>query len=207
MSTDRPNKGDSPLRVHEERVPLAACPPVQAGTRSARADKRPVAPTPLQNARKITMNFSSIVVASVSSLLLLVGLAGCGGEVSGTPAQPLVPVTGTVTLKNQPLAGASVVFTPRGGTPGTGAFGVTDAQGAYALTHKTDSPGVEPGEYVVLITKMAQKDGSPIPEGQSAADVEAIQIVPPAFSDPASESAANKITVSKETTTIHFHVP
>ena len=153
------------------------------------------------------MNTSSIFIASLSSLLLLVGLSGCGGEVSGAPAQALVPVTGKITFKNQPLAGASVVFTPRGETLGTGAFGVTDEQGAYTLTHKTNAPGVEPGEYVVLVTRMALKDGSPIPEGQSAADVEAVQIVPSAFSDPASESAANKVTISNETTTINFDIP
>lgn len=153
------------------------------------------------------MNTSSLLTASLSSFLLLVGLSGCGGEVSGAPAQALVPVSGKVTLKNQPLAGASVVFTPRGATLGTGAFGVTDEQGAFTLTHKSDSPGVEPGEYVVIITKMALKDGSPIPEGQSAADVEAVQIVPSEFSDPASESAANKVTVSTETTAINFDIP
>lgn len=138
---------------------------------------------------------------------LLSGLSGCGGANSGAPTQPLVPISGKVTLKGQPLASASVVFTPRGSTPGAGAYGVTDANGVYVLKHKSESDGVEPGEYAVVISKMAMKDGSPIPEGKTAADVEAVQAVPPAYSDPSSDYAGNKVTVAKDTSTLNFDIP
>lgn len=126
-------------------------------------------------------------------LVLLVVPLGCGGE----EAQPtnLVVVTGTVKYKGKPLSGAALAFVPKGQTTGTGAFSVTDASGRYELTHRTQSPGVEPGTYVVSVSKMALPDGSPIPEGQDAADIGAVQIIPPIYSDPANELNPNQITV------------
>ncbi len=125
--------------------------------------------------------------------VLCIAAAGCGG--SSEPTPELVAVTGTVTFKSEPLAGASISFVPRDGTQGTGAYGVTDDFGKYTLTHRTDASGIEPGTYTVAISKMAMPDGSPIPEGQDAADVGAIQMMPPKYSDPFSETNANIITV------------
>jgi hypothetical protein len=63
------------------------------------------------------------------------------------------------------------------------------------LVHRNQQEGIEPGSYFVTITKMAMKDGSPIPEGKTAADVEAVQMVPPPYSDPTSENVAQQLTV------------
>lgn len=125
--------------------------------------------------------------------VLCIAAVGCGG--SSEPAPELVAVTGTVTFKSEPLVGASVSFVPRDGTPGTGAYGVTDESGKYTLTHRTDAAGIEPGIYTVAVSKMAMPDGRPIPEGQDAADVGAVQIMPPKYSDPFSEMNTNVITV------------
>ena len=73
-------------------------------------------------------------------LLALVALclSGCGSSEGYT----LVPVSGTITLDGQPLAGASVSFQRSGGeaTVGPGSGAVTDASGKYELkTAEADS--------------------------------------------------------------------
>lgn len=75
---------------------------------------------------------------------LLLAAAGCGGGLE------LIPVTGTVTLDDQPLADAAVVFTPVGGGPAASA--TTDAQGRFQLT-TVDRPGAVPGVHLVTVTK------------------------------------------------------
>jgi hypothetical protein len=109
-------------------------------------------------------------------VVLAAGFAGCSGGGGREPT--LVPVSGTVTLDGKPLAGASVSFVPQAGTEGAGAFGTTDAEGRYTLDHRSGKPGIEPGTYTVSFSKMGLKDGSPIPPGKTAADVEAVEQVP-----------------------------
>lgn len=137
-------------------------------------------------------------------LLLASAAAGCG---SAERKFDLVPVTGKVYMGKEPLKRASVVFTPRKGTVGIGGVGATDDEGKFTLSAKGDAPGIEPGEYVVTFTKWAQKDGSPIPEGKTAADVEAVQIVPAAYSDANLESPPNVVTVKKEGGNFDFQIP
>ena len=76
----------------------------------------------------------------------------------------LVPVAGTVTVNDQPLANATVTFIPKDGTPGFGGVGKTDAAGRYKLRgSRDDAPGVPPGEYRVVISKRLMPDGSEVP--------------------------------------------
>ena len=57
------------------------------------------------------------------ALLILLLMVGCG------PSRPrLYPVTGTVTYKDQPVAGAQVTFVSAEGRP---AQGTTDAAGKF----------------------------------------------------------------------------
>lgn len=84
---------------------------------------------------------------------------GCGG--SGP-----VPVTGKVTVDGVPVAGAGVLFTPKGG--GRPAHGETKADGTYELTTARPGDGALPGEYVVTIVwdepvhpYLAFRDGAP----------------------------------------------
>lgn len=105
---------------------------------------------------------------------------GCGGGENVVPDE-LMEVTGAVTLDGESLSNASVIFTPQPGTKGNGAFGVTDNSGKYSLSHKSGKAGIEPGKYYVTFSKWAMPDGSPIPEGKTAADVEAKQVVPKKF--------------------------
>ena len=75
----------------------------------------------------------------------------------------LVPVTGTVTLDGEPVAGALVTYIPTG-TKTEGVFdaaGETDEQGKYKLmTSEGQAEGATPGEYRVVISKLVKADGS-----------------------------------------------
>jgi hypothetical protein len=62
-------------------------------------------------------------------------------------------VTGKVTYKGQPVAGAHVSFHPKSGQ-GPGAFGRTDAEGAFALQTYEPGDGAAAGEYVVTVQKI-----------------------------------------------------
>ena len=75
---------------------------------------------------------------------LILLLAGCDG-------QSHFPVTGTITLGDAPLAGATISFVPvgEGGTP---AIGRTGEDGAYTVEVSSDLGGLEPGTYRVRIT-------------------------------------------------------
>lgn len=74
-------------------------------------------------------------------------LSGCGGGSGG-----LLPVKGTVTLDDKPLAGATVTFQPleAGGSP---SYGQTDASGSYTLEFAAGKPGAMPGKHQVRISK------------------------------------------------------
>ena len=78
-------------------------------------------------------------------LLLLTVVPACG------PSGPRpVPVSGTVTVDGQPMAGASVMFMPQStGQPGVG---VTDEAGKFRLTTGSSQEGVLPGAYKVTVT-------------------------------------------------------
>jgi hypothetical protein len=115
-------------------------------------------------------------------LLACVVFSGCPG---GGPAAPDVyPVTGTVRLDGEPVGGVSISFAPLD-APGGGGFAVSDTSGKFSLRSKDQREGVPAGKYRVLCTKMAMPDGSPIPEGQMAADVGAENSLPAIYSDPA----------------------
>lgn len=109
-------------------------------------------------------------------LVLVLALGGCGAKVDQSP--PLQPVTGTILLDGKPIPGASVAFVPRGDTPGLVSVGTTNETGAFECVYPTGQPGVPTGEYKVLISKLVTPSGDPIPEGKTAADVEAKDIIP-----------------------------
>ena len=77
-------------------------------------------------------------------------VTGCaGGGSDGGPA--VFPVTGSVKLNGQPVAGADIVFALKGGTGSS--FGRTDANGTYQLTTRKSNDGALPGDYLVSISK------------------------------------------------------
>lgn len=94
----------------------------------------------------------------------LLAAAGCGS------GPTYVPVSGTVTLDGQPLAGVMVIFQPTAAGGGSDAGGVgstarTDAQGKYTLDASTPDPkrGALVGSHTVRIA-------TPPPAGSATGD-------------------------------------
>lgn len=138
------------------------------------------------------------------ALLLCLGfLAGCGEDVPTEEVPPLQPVSGTVTVDGEPVQGVAITFVPTTGT-GNGAYGATDASGKYDLQYRTGEPGIPAGEYMALFTKVVQPDGSPIPEGQTAADVNAVDMIPDRYRQ--MDGADRRVTVPQGGTTFDYDI-
>jgi len=89
---------------------------------------------------------------SISLLIAFsVVVSGCGDGALRTH-----PVSGTVTFQGEPLAGATVGFSPKVEGEGHGGFARTDEQGFYRIqtTQGRADAGTTPGEYFVTITKV-----------------------------------------------------
>jgi hypothetical protein len=116
-----------------------------------------------------------------SWVVLLGGLlaAGCGG---GSADE--TPVAGTVTLDDNPLAGAAVTFRPTGATKGNGGTALTGPDGKYALTGPQGQKGIAPGTYKVTVSRRLRKDGTPPPPDVPPMESDAIESLPPRYSDP-----------------------
>lgn len=151
--------------------------------------------------------------------LLLVSVVclfpGCGGA----PDQPdfvsdLVPVSGTIKLNGEPLAGVMVNYFPQGPQGGgQPAYGLTNESGQYTLQTQMagqaekQTSGALPGQYLVYISKLILPDGSGVPEGLSDAEAEekgAKQLLPAKYSSPTQSSL--KATVNQGETTVDFEL-
>ncbi|MDR1478355.1 MAG: carboxypeptidase-like regulatory domain-containing protein [Planctomycetaceae bacterium] len=85
----------------------------------------------------------------VFSLLILI--AGCGqsGRLKG-----LVPASGTLTFNNQPVAQATIIFSPQSGNnTARAASATTDANGNFTMMTLNPADGVFPGNYLVTVEK------------------------------------------------------
>lgn len=84
--------------------------------------------------------------------LMLALLTGCSNSTTSEEPPHLVPVTGTVTYKEQLVPGARVVFHPvESMDVGDAAFAETDAQGRFNLLMQDYGSGAVPGDYVVTV--------------------------------------------------------
>lgn len=137
---------------------------------------------------------------------LALTLAGCGSSSNG-PELKMVPVTGKVTFAGQIMPGIRVLFVPKGATPGSGAFGITDEEGEYELLQQEQTPGVPPGQYSVHFSKYVKPDGTPVPPDVSPIESNAVEAVPLAWSDPGQAGPHNTITVPDGGQTFTFAIP
>jgi hypothetical protein len=85
----------------------------------------------------------------------LFALGGCGGS-----DYDLAPVSGKVMLNGEPLADATVLFSPtaQSGDPGPPSWGRTDAQGNFTLKTRDGERGAVIGEHRVSITSVSEED-------------------------------------------------
>jgi len=81
---------------------------------------------------------------------LTLAISGCGGGHPDT-----LPVTGTVTYREQAVEGARVMFMAAEATSDKrpAANGVTNAEGRFTLMTFAAGDGAVPGNYKVLVTK------------------------------------------------------
>jgi hypothetical protein len=87
-----------------------------------------------------------------AGVLALTGIV-VGGCSSGTGRPPTYPVEGTVTMKGEPLEGATVAFVPAEGSSHEPATGITDAAGKFKLSTFLADDGAQEGEYRIKVSK------------------------------------------------------
>jgi hypothetical protein len=126
--------------------------------------------------------------------VLAFAAAGC------SPSNAVV-VRGTVTLDGRALPGAVVTFRPADQTtPGLGGSSTTDAEGKYTIgTGARGEKGLAPGEYVVIVSKRLRPDGSPPDDKIPPMESDAVEKLPPRYSD--EKQSTLHVTVSKEKAT------
>lgn len=126
-----------------------------------------------------------MIAREILFVIVLAALPAMGCNRGGVTGS--VPVTGTVTYKGQPVAGATVTFIS-GGDART-AVAVTDRAGRYQLT-TLDSAGAMPGNYAVVVTKtdISLDSDKPISMDEAAQNrgkaIEPKQLLPSKYGDP-----------------------
>jgi len=99
------------------------------------------------------------MVARLTLLAILIGAAGCGEE-----KPKLVPVSGKVTFKNQPLTAGSVFFHPDAANGYTKDVpsSLLQLDGAFTMKTFPFGEGIAPGKYkVTLAPELANRIGKP----------------------------------------------
>jgi hypothetical protein len=94
--------------------------------------------------------FRSSVRASAFALAVCLLLAGCSKS-------NVVPVSGTLTYKGQPVTNAYVNFVPENGRP---SMGETDQNGRFTLVYDPQTKGAQLGKHRVFVTHNAAADAS-----------------------------------------------
>lgn len=135
---------------------------------------------------------------------VLIGL-GCNQSGSYEKPEKLQLVSGKVQLDGKPLPGATLYFNPQSGTAGLGGYAVTDMAGEFTAIHYSQENGLQPGTYSVTFSKVALPDGSPIPEGQNAADVGATESLPPHLTE-SQTVPEHVISVTEAPVTVEFQL-
>ena len=124
----------------------------------------------------------NICAIALASLVCL----GCGGS----KHPPTYPVTGTVTYKSQPVAGAQVMFIS---TAGPAAEGTTGADGKFSLTTFKPGDGAIGGEHKITIVKM-ETAASTDPNNPYGT---AKSVLPPRYGNPAQTPLKENVGTSK----------
>ncbi|WP_299469870.1 carboxypeptidase-like regulatory domain-containing protein [uncultured Gimesia sp.] len=129
-------------------------------------------------------NYSLLLLPLITLLI-----SGCGGGPDDAPKT--VEVTGTVTMKGNPVSDAIVIFIPKSGPS---AVGSTDASGKYSL--KTGkATGAIPGSHTVTISAGGEV---PMPGTKEAENFKAKSIIPASYGDPKKSGLSAEVKASGE---------
>jgi hypothetical protein len=110
---------------------------------------------------------------------LCIAMCGC----NSSPAVPKIqtlPVKGTITLDDKPLAGANVVFMTF--DPPAAFIGTTKEDGTYQLQGPEGLSATLNGSCKVTVSRMVKPDGSLLAPGELPAMVQAVEQLPPKYS-------------------------
>lgn len=96
----------------------------------------------------MTSRFSRVICRVVSFAALLPATFMAAGCRQASDMPEVAPVTGVVTLDGNPLADATVTFSPESGRDSAG---TTNEAGQYTLIYLPDVPGAKIGRHKVRI--------------------------------------------------------
>ncbi len=123
------------------------------------------------------------------AILLAAGaIAGCGPKLP-----PRVPVEGSVTLDGQPVAGASITFTPV--EKGPAASAASDENGRFTLSTFKQGDGAVPGQHRITVVQV-ETTGPPEDEQGEGEEGETVFGVPRKYAHP--ETSGLEVEVHKE---------
>jgi hypothetical protein len=133
--------------------------------------------------------------------LVILGFLGCGGD-----GLKRVPVKGSVTAKETPVANATVLFMPVDSTKGEGGIGTTDKEGNFTLTgSRRGDSGVVAGKYRVRVSRFVDRDGTVLSSDAKQVDFpHAFESVPAPYSSPDSPL---EVTVPDRGGTVNVLIP
>jgi len=112
-----------------------------------------------------------------------IGSLGCNTE---PPIPETELVYGVVTLDDEPLPNATVMFYPSGSTSGIECSGTTDATGRFEIKHPRGAAGAPAGSYSVIVSRYVDGSGKAIDPKSDIppADLGAVESLPPKYSSP-----------------------
>ena len=130
---------------------------------------------------------------AIGAMFVLVLLVGCG------PGSDMGYVSGNVTLDDEPVGYAAVIFSQEGARP---SVGTTDAEGNYKLTYTRSKMGAMIGQHKVTIAQENPNVG--LQEGEAPAEDFVAVKIPGKYSSP--EKTELTETVEQGNNEINFEL-
>ncbi len=144
-----------------------------------------------------SFSWRGLIVFACLSISLL---AGCGDGIHR------VDITGVLTAQKKPIDGAVVQLLPKGSTTGDGGLGAVDSEGKFTvISSRQDDPGIPPGTYTVLVSRLVDENGTLLPKDAGQADYpDGFDSIPPPYS---TRNSPLEITVTDEDRTFEIDIP
>lgn len=111
-------------------------------------------------------------------IVVVASVVGCGASSDPNNA----PVSGKVTLNDQPAGMCELTYIPQGDTKGNGGKGLTDSTGRYEIRSLQGKPGIAVGSYKVVVNRRLNPDGTPPKPDESPIESQARETLPPTYS-------------------------